>query len=449
MRCSKPFAGNLLILIFIGLFPITAQAAKMSMADCLEKGKQSFADQLFEQAKADFEQCVKMSPKDVEANLSLAGVLLTMDDLDGAEQTFKKALSEMKPSSPYFSYTYSMLGDIALKRQKNEEALEWYTKSLESNAANVNSLIGKGVIYEYQGSKQEAAGFYRSALAVEPLNLIARQRLINLEPVYFTDAEILAALKQRHAIEPTEEVLTDKMRQLFVDIHRAEQRRGVEYLKSKYPKVPARLVVTLDEDTDFERDLLTLAGYETLKKDLGQDAIAVFQKMGVPINEVFKLRNFKNEKVFNPDNTLTDTGLVVYTEALQNRKAFLRPNESLPPTKEFLQRIAQRAEEIKQQGYMEISSKELKFIEKQTKCSEQTLRSDMGLYILPVTKTSRRYFIINREVTGDPKKGAPYYYLMKERAKVDPSIKAPRNSLAESYAFYGYTLCADDGKLLQ
>ena len=449
MRCSKPFLSNLLIRISLGFAPISAQAAKISMADCLEKGKQSFADQQFEQAKDDFEQCVQMSPKDVEANLSLAGVLLTMDDLDGAEQTFKKALEEMKPNSPYFSYTYSMLGDIALKRQKNDEALEWYTKSLESNTANVNSLIGKGVIYEYQGSKKEAAEFYRSALAVEPLNLIARQRLINLEPVYFTDDEILEALKQRYAIQPTDDVLTEKMRQLFIDIHQAEQRRGVEYLKSKYPKVPARFVVTLDKDTDFERDLLTLAGYEALGKDLGQDAITVFQKMGVPINEIFKLRNFKNEKVFNSDNTLTDAGLEVYNEDLQNRKAYLRPNESLPPTKEFLQRVAQRAEEIKRQGYMEISAKELKFIEKQTKCSEQTLRADMGVYILQVTKTSRRYFIIAREMPNDPKKGAPYYYLMKERAKVDPSIKAPRNTLAESYAFYGYTRCASDGKLLQ
>ena len=39
-----------------------------------------------------------------------------------------------------------MLGDISLKRQQNDQALKMYSKSLEYNAANVNSLVGKGVI---------------------------------------------------------------------------------------------------------------------------------------------------------------------------------------------------------------------------------------------------------------------------------------------------------------
>ena len=87
-------------------------------------------------------------------------------------------------------------------------------------------------------------------------------------------------------------------------------------------------------------------------------------------------------------------------------------------------------------------------IENQTKCSEKTLVTKLGVYILNVTKNERRYFILARQ-TADPKKGVPYYYLMAARAKRNPKIKVPSNSLVESYAFYGYTVCLDDGDLLE
>ncbi len=428
---------------------VVAQAAKQDrqVQSCLSKGKKQFAAQQYQPAKETFTQCVKLAPENPDTQLSLAGVLLTLDDLAGAEKSFQSALANMKSTSPYLSYTYSMLGDIALKRQQNEAALAWYTRSLASNAANVNSLVGKGVIVEYQGDKKAAAEYYRSALAVEPLNLIARNRLINLEPEYMSDAEILAALKQRYAVKPDVTELTDDMRQTFKRIHQAEQRKGVNYLKNKYPTVPADYLVTLNKGTEFERDMLTLTGYETLQKHIGQDAIAVFQRAGVPVQDVFNLRDQKGKKIFTADNTLTESGFFVYTEALQNRKTFLLPGESLPPSEEIRNQMARLEEELKQAGYIEISQRELKFLENQTKCSAETLRDELGVYFMPLGSGKHRYFIIARE-TPDPKKSVPYYYLMKEKSKYDATVKVPRNSLVQSYSLYGYTICYEDGKLI-
>ena len=449
MRYFKPFLLKSWGVLLVGTACLAqgAPAVSEQVNACLQEGKQQFANQQYQEAKKTFTHCVQLAPDDVETQLSLAGVLLTVDDLDGADKSFRTALAKMTHTSPYLSYTYSMLGDIALKRQRNDEAFGLYTRSLESNAANVNSLVGKGVIVEYKGDKKGAAEFYRSALAVEPLNLIARQRLVNLEPSYFSDEEILAALKQRYAINPKITELTDEMRQTFVNIHRAEQRRGVNYLKKKYPKVPSDFVVTINKGTDFEREMLTQAGYNALQKHIGQDAIGVFKKAGVPVKDVFSLRDMKGKKIFKEDSTLTDSGFFVYTEALQNRKAYLLPDESTAPSKETLAQIARVEEELKEAGYVEISRKEFKFVEKQTRCSEETLRKELGVYILPVNKSTRRYFIIAQE-TPDPKKSVPYYYLMLERAKYDKSVKVPRNSLAESYAAYGYPICFDDGKML-
>ncbi len=448
MRGLKRFLLSVLTVGVAGSFAVRAAESQDKVASCLENGKKQFLAQQYESAKTIFTKCVRLAPDNIDTQLSLAGVLLTLDDLDGAEKSFKDALALMKNTCPYLSYTYSMLGDIALKRQKNDEALDWYSKSLESNAANVNSLVGKGIITEYKGDKKGAAECYRAALAVEPLNLIARRRLISLEPEYLNDAEMLAALKQRYAIKPDVSVLTDEMRDLFTHIHQAEQRRGIDYLKNKYPHVPTDYLVTLNKDTEFEREVLTLAGYKALQQHIGQDAIGVFQRIGVPVQDVFNLRDKQGKKIFKEDNTLTDSGFFVYTEALQNRKQFLLPNESLPPSQELLNQIANRVEELKKAGYMEISLKELAFIEKKTKCSLETLRTHMGLMMLPVSKTSRRYFISTKEDALDPKKGVPYYTLMKEKARYDATVKIPKNTLAQSYEYYGYTVCFDDGTLL-
>ena len=153
MRFSKLYLLSVWGLVLAGT-PETAWAAGgKKLETCMNEGKQFFSSQNYTQAKETFERCVKIAPRDAEAQMSLAGVLLTLEDLDGAETAFKNALGKMKRTSPYVSYAYSMLGDIALKRQRNDEAFDWYTQSLEANAANVNSLIGKGVIREYQGDK--------------------------------------------------------------------------------------------------------------------------------------------------------------------------------------------------------------------------------------------------------------------------------------------------------
>jgi len=441
--------GKILFLLSVGAWSIwgnlPAGAAGNTVA-CVEQGKKLFADKETAQAKAVFAQCAKENPSNVEVLLSLAGAELTLENLEDAEKHFQLALSKMNRTSPYVSYTYSMLGDIALKKQQNEFALAYYGKSLESNAANVNSLVGKGVITEYQGDKEGAAEFYRAALAVEPLNVIARQRLINLEPEYFTDDEILNALKQRYAIAPNAEKINEEQRQLFVDIHSVEQRKGVEYLKNKYLKVPPEYVVTLNKGTAFERDILTLQGYNTLSKLIGQDAISVFQRLGVPIQSVFALRDMKGEKIFKADSTLTKSGFAVYTEALKNHKTFLLPEEDVPPTSEKLKKIERRVEELKEQGYVQISTSEKKKIEKETFCAEEWLRKEYGLVVVPVTKRKRYYFVAPNDPKNS-KKSVSYYYVMKNRSKKNPSIQVPRNVTVENYQFYDYTICAEsDGK---
>lgn len=121
------------------------------------------------------------------------------------------------------------------------------------------------------------------------------------------------------------------------------------------------------------------------------------------------------------------------------------PNEAVPPTKMHLEKAAKRARELQTAGYIEISRSDLKMIENKTKCSLDTLRSKMGLYVLPVTKEYLRYFILTR--SKDDKKTVPYYYYMEAKARRNPRVQVPQNGLVEMYKIYDYSVCSSDGKL--
>lgn len=442
MRLSKRFFNS----TSVGVLLFTAGlAGAQTLSTCLEEGKEQYDKAQYTQATQTFSRCLQLDPQNVEAHLSLAGTLLTQEDLTNAQLHFEEALKNMQRSSPYWSYTYSMLGDIALKRKQHKQALSLYQKSLEYNAANVNSLIGKGVILESQGDPQSAADSYAAALAVEPLNVIARKRLIRLEPEYLSDEEILTALKQRYAIKPETAVLTEENRNLFVKIHQAERRRGIDYLKNKYGPAAKEMIVTLNKGSDFSREILTLNGYKTLQKNMGQDAVAVFRKLNIPVQDVFALRDKQGKPVFAKDSTLTEEGFYVYTQALTGKKEYLLPHQAVPLTPAELKRSQQKAQALLQKGYAEISRSELKLLENQTLCSEDTLKKHLGVYFLPITKKQYRFFV--RTTDTDSLKTIPYYYVMKARHKRNPKLQIPKNDLVDYYQFYGYTICLSDGNL--
>jgi len=446
MRLLKLFFKNSwFVLVFVSAALWSQTPADRTLSSCLEQGKKQYGQAQYEQAAKTFKRCLNLDAENVDAHLSLAGVLLTQENLSEAQAHFEAAIKNMKRSSPYWSYAYSMLGDIALKKQNQKEALNMYQKSLQYNPANVNSLIGKGIILETQGNVQGAADAYQSALAVEPLNTIARQRLISLEPDYLTDADMLVALKQRYAVKPEAKELTEKDRELFSKIHQAEQRLGVEYLKNKYGINTKDYIVTLNKDTDFAREMLTLNGYKALQKNMGQDAVTVFTKGGVPIQEVFGLRDKHGKPVFTPESTLTEEGFYVYTQALKGKKEFLLSNQLVPLTQNEIEKANQYAKALTQKGYEEISHAELKMLETETLCSEETLKKDLGVYFLPVGKKHYRYFV--RITDTKDLKTVPYYYVMTARKKRNPKVEVPKNQIVEYYKYYNYTICLSDGNL--
>ena len=117
-------------------------------------------------------------------------------------------------------------------------------------------------------------------------------------------------------------------RDLFVKIHDAEQRGGIDYLKSKYKTLPSDYVVTLFKDTGFAREVLTVSG-DTMPcaNRWGRTRWACFKKRAYRSKMCLICATTRGRKFSCRTATLTDSGFYVYNEALRGRRAFLLPGD--------------------------------------------------------------------------------------------------------------------------
>ena len=67
-----------------GVVRVSAQ----TLSACLETGKMQYTQKQFPQARSTFEKCLEMDEENVEAHLSLAGVLCTQEQLPDAKIHF-------------------------------------------------------------------------------------------------------------------------------------------------------------------------------------------------------------------------------------------------------------------------------------------------------------------------------------------------------------------------
>ncbi|ACC97593.1 Flp pilus assembly protein TadD, contains TPR repeats [Elusimicrobium minutum Pei191] len=391
-----------------------AFAQHQSITECLDEGKRSFAKSNLDKSQQTFLDCYSMDPENVDVLISLASIYLAQNNLSAAKNFFEKALTLLPSTSPYHAYCHSRLGDIYFKQGDFKTAKQHYEKSLKYNYANVNSIIGRGVILEYEGFPAEAARAYRTALAVEPYNPIARENYRRLEPLIITENEMLDALKERNAVPQDAQAVTLENKDLYLKIHRAEQSMGIEYLKDKYKgKVPKGLIVEKNTGTPELRFMLTEKGYNEVMRIMSRDAVNFFARAKVPPSQIYQLRDLRGLLVFDDKGILTEEGIGVYSKALEGERAFLLPTEKMPASKKDLDAL----DALVKKGLVEISSKEYSYIKEKTDCSDETLKTKLAVTTLPFNKTLR-YFVMPPSQTGDldtDVRAFPYYYAVNHR----------------------------------
>jgi tetratricopeptide (TPR) repeat protein len=382
---------------------------------CLNSGKELFNEKDFKQAEKIFENCLKQNPSDINVLLSLGGTQIVLGKFSEASPHLLRARQLMNNSSPHVAYVNSLLGDIAMRKPDIKEAAFYYDAALRAHPANINSLVGKGITEEKLGRINEAVSLYRRALAVNFTNIVARERLIALEPDILSDGELLISMKERNIVDPAAINFNEEEKTLLSKMLIAEKNNAIEWLSGKYNgEMPKGFIVERDSGKIYARKMLTLLGYEDLIKHLSREATQFFLDKKILPGYVFKLKDFDGNPVFDDKGNLTDEGMSVYTKGLDGIIAYVKPGEPLPSTTAEIDALVKR---YQQQGYIEISKSDFLWLMRHTQCSEETLIKDLSVKTINISAAEKRIFVVS-----DQKKARcmsicilPYYYVWKER----------------------------------
>jgi tetratricopeptide (TPR) repeat protein len=417
--------------------------------NCLEHSKELFNDKDYAPAEDILKACLRQRPGNTDVLISLGGVQMILGKFNDAENNFKAAARGLEPKSPYIAYVNSRLGDIAMRKPDLKAAAFFYDAALKAESANINALVGKGVIEEKLGRTEEAVASFKKALAVDFTNIVARERLIAMEPDILSYEEVLAVMRERNIIDPAAEKFTDEEEDLLRKMIQAEKDKGIEYLASKFNgKIPTGFIVERDAGKVYVRKMLTLTGYNELLSRLSGDARDFFLAKNIQPGQVFELKDFDGKMVFDETGLLTDEGLAVYTKGLRGFKAYILPGELLTSTQKEIDAMAQY---YSKKGYKEISMHEFHYLLRHTQCTEETLVKDVGMRVLNISADIMRVFVV---AVGEKIPDIlPWGYVLDYRQR-DYESKQNGGTPVQSKSPFGLgggvelKLCGKDGKLL-
>lgn len=432
--------------LFILVFALMPAEAKTNIDACLSKSKEYFNEKEYSLAEKTLNGCLKTNPKNADALISLAGVEMILGKFNNAEKNFTKALNYLNAKSPYKAYIYSRLGDIYMRKANLKEAERYYKTALKYEPANINALVGAGICEEKTGKIPQAVEYYKKALAVDFTNVVSRERLIALEPDILTKDELLRTMKERNIIDPAAQEFSREDMQTLSKMITAEKSNGIEYLSQKYGgKIPNGLIVERDSNKVYVRKMLTITGYNDLLGKLSSDAKQFLINKGVPVSELFSLRDKNRKLIFNDMGNLTDEGLVAFTKMLRGEKSYYRPGEKLPATQK---EIEMQVRNLISQNYMEITNTEYAALMTRTQCSENTLRNQLKVRYVNIGGGNKRYFVFAHPDALEPF-SYPYLYVQQyrqERRQANSDAPVYGNSFGLGNGLPA-KLCKKDGTL--
>ena len=353
--------------------------------------------------------CAALAPQNARVRYDRANLLLRLGKYEPAVEEYQRAAGLFVKNSPQAPGGQPGAGDRSLaaschvkiaqtwdKLGDREKVISHYQKALDINKNDLNALLGLAAAYEARPDLAAAAALYQRALKADPANARAKARLEELNFGLLSDAELLAELKERRAADAAKTELSEEDRETVRNMREAERHGAVDFLKSKMLLMRG---FTVSRETQAgTKLLLTQAGFRTYHGHLTRDAVQLFEKKGIRLQDVFVLKDLKGKPIFDPAGKLTGDGMTAYWQARDGAKSWLLPHEAppappdaAPPVKEKDPPEVGRAE---RDGYREISEPEYSWLLQATECPELTL-TEKPREILRVIKGPEhlRYFL--------------------------------------------------------
>lgn len=421
-------------------------AQQAELGRCISSGQELFASGKNAESEAQFRKCLDIQPADENSRISLAGVLMVQNKLDESRREFELVSRMLAANSPLRAYSFSRLGDIAMKQGATPDAAGFYRQAIAVDPNDVNAQVGLGRCLEISGDMPGAHAAYGKGLSLEPGNPVAHDGLRRTETFVMTDPEILTELKERKAVASAKKELAPQDKELFNQMRSAEEMGAVDYLKRKLNRLPPTYICEKTVSAGDLRLMLTWTGYVIYRRQLTKDSLAFFERKGLPLKTIMQLKDMKGQPLFEKGGLLSYDGMQVYYYALIGEKRYLLPSDPLPPEAvALLSAEDQRIVALRKEGYMEINAMEYGWLLRYTDCSEETFTGELSGKIITMPNKEQRYFIDSLGNKGD--NGAFGHAIMKYR-NGETSTAAPRSgNFFGSGGIEGKKLCTKQGKV--
>ena len=285
--------------------------------------------------------------------------------------------------------------ELYLKEGQNTAAIKELDKAFERGMDNPFWLIKYSKLAE---ENQDPLKALKALEAIKEKDETVKARIEYLKDKALSDDLILSELILRQVLPEGTSFLGPYEKKIFLSIRAAERNGAADYIRKKYMGFAGLLTENM-ENGEFVRKL-TLKGFNLYMRDISQKAVRFFEKKGISLNEVFKLRTLSGENYFDKTGKLTDEGLIAYLESLtdENKKNWLRSYETPPSQAEKPKEQNDPAiQSLLSKGYMEISEGEYLWLMKETECPDTVLISAPCDIKTIKNERNIKYFICYKE----------------------------------------------------
>ncbi len=129
-----------------------------------------------------YQNALRVDPANAEINYNLGLFYRDLNRMDEAKEQFQHMVSILH-SGEYVANAYYQLGYFALQEENNKEAVEMFTKAIETDSQFVDAYAARGEAYENLGQFDNARADYNRALqlvenfdkAIQGLNSIDKK----------------------------------------------------------------------------------------------------------------------------------------------------------------------------------------------------------------------------------------------------------------------------------
>jgi tetratricopeptide (TPR) repeat protein len=164
MVCVCVVANPLMI---VGQMPDSAAEATL-----IEQARSAAAGGRYAVAIADYREALRIAPRNLDAEMGLAQAFRAVHNFDAATQTLEQARRE----HPKSAAPLAMLGDLDLELQTYDAAIAYLTAALAIDPANLDARNRLAVAYKAKGGTADVAAALEQiakVLARDPKNALA------------------------------------------------------------------------------------------------------------------------------------------------------------------------------------------------------------------------------------------------------------------------------------